>query len=218
MIVSHRHKLIHLKAIKVGGSSFEAAFSAHCGPDDIVTRIHPEPPPRADGTRHREQNARGIRGHAPWREVRELVGDDLWRRYLKVTIVRNPWDMAVSRMFQRNPGVADVAEARRRLAAMLDADAEGRPRGALGPGEHIFLRPDGTPVADRVLRHESMQSGSDALFRTLGLPEGQLPRLKSSTRSIPGGSDQFHSASTIELTGTLWRATVRTFGYEPPTR
>ena len=41
MILSHRHKFIFIKGIKVAGTSAEIAISQACGPDDIITPITP---------------------------------------------------------------------------------------------------------------------------------------------------------------------------------
>ena len=39
MIISHKHKFIFIKPIKVGGTSIEIALAKHCGVDDIITPI-----------------------------------------------------------------------------------------------------------------------------------------------------------------------------------
>lgn len=41
MILSHRHKFVFIKGIKVAGTSVEIALSQCCGPADIVTPITP---------------------------------------------------------------------------------------------------------------------------------------------------------------------------------
>ena len=41
MIISHKHKLIFIKPLKVAGTSFELALRDYCGPDDIITRCTP---------------------------------------------------------------------------------------------------------------------------------------------------------------------------------
>lgn len=39
MILSHKHKFVFIKGVKVGGTSVEIALSQLCGPDDIITPI-----------------------------------------------------------------------------------------------------------------------------------------------------------------------------------
>ena len=40
MIISHSHRFIFIKSEKTAGTSIEAALSAHCSGDDIVTPIN----------------------------------------------------------------------------------------------------------------------------------------------------------------------------------
>jgi len=42
MIISHKHKLIFIKPLKVAGTSFELALRNYCGPEDIITMCTPE--------------------------------------------------------------------------------------------------------------------------------------------------------------------------------
>ena len=51
MIISHKHKLIFIKPLKVAGTSFELALRDYCGPDDIIT-----PCTRDDEKTSRERN------------------------------------------------------------------------------------------------------------------------------------------------------------------
>lgn len=42
MIISHKHKLIFIKPLKVAGTSFELALRDYCGPEDIITTCTPD--------------------------------------------------------------------------------------------------------------------------------------------------------------------------------
>lgn len=42
MIISHKHKLIFIKPLKVAGTSFELALRDFCGPEDIITLCTPD--------------------------------------------------------------------------------------------------------------------------------------------------------------------------------
>ena len=42
MIVSHRHRFIFIKTRKTASTSIEIALSQFCGPEDIITPIHPD--------------------------------------------------------------------------------------------------------------------------------------------------------------------------------
>jgi hypothetical protein len=125
MIVSHQHKLIFLKARKVAGTSFEIALSRFLSEDDIITPIS-----RDDEKIRRERGFIGARNfnfglvdmfakdkeaemfgrslplkfynHIPAKRARARLPAKIWRDYRKISLVRNPWERAVSIFFWKN--------------------------------------------------------------------------------------------------------------------
>lgn len=100
MIVSHKHKFIYIRPTKVAGSSVQVNLAKHCGKNDIVTSIR-KFDERSDKTSFfiRPRNNDGFYGHMPPDEIRKRVGEKIWNEYFKFTIVRNPYDLMVSRYF-----------------------------------------------------------------------------------------------------------------------
>ena len=112
MIICHPQKLIFFKTKKTGGTSFEIALSKFCGPDCVITPIAP-----ADEAVRSEQGVRGAQNHEAtvWPDgsksdavffnhmsavdARAKIPDDIWNSYRKITIVRDPFDAAVSRYY-----------------------------------------------------------------------------------------------------------------------
>jgi len=196
MIVSHAHKLIFLKPKKVAGTSVEIALSRYLGRDDIITPLVPEDEamrrtlgyrgPRNykftpdDLLRQRKYKeiAKAILlrrmphkyfHHIPARAVKRRVGETVWNDYLKVSIVRNPWDIMVSMLYWVKGRNADIGDLTRWSIE--------------NPEYFIFNRRmyliDETPVVDHFLRYEHFRTDLLAL-------EDKRPGLRGLADTLPG--------------------------------
>jgi len=93
MIISHKLKFIFVHIHKCAGTSVTKVLNRAkvLGPDDIVVGC------TRDGEDiERAGGWKGLDKHAPAAEIKEVVGEDIWNSYFTFTIVRNPWDRAVS--------------------------------------------------------------------------------------------------------------------------
>ncbi|HKL69573.1 hypothetical protein [Salibaculum sp.] len=180
MIVSHDHKLIFLKPQKVAGTSFEIALSRYLGRRDIITPVAPEDEAvrrKAGfrGAQHHEFTPRDLLHqrkykevgkallrrrmprkyfhHIPASAVKRRVGDQIWHDYLKVSIVRNPWDIVVSKFYWDQGRDADIADLTRWSIANPEFFAFNR---------RMYLI-DEAPVIDHFLRYEHFRDDILAL-------------------------------------------------------
>jgi len=113
MIVCHERKLIFVKSKKVGGTSFEIALSKFCGPDCIITPITQQDEHLRfslgyrgaqnyidyNWTADKVQTRGKFYNHMPALEIANAIPKRVWIDYTKITIVRNPFDCAISRYF-----------------------------------------------------------------------------------------------------------------------
>jgi len=98
MIISHKYKFIFIKPTKVAGTSIEVALAKHCGNKDIVTPVTKySPDSDSEKYSHPAKNYTGFYNHISPEEIKGKVGEEIYDNYFKFTIVRNPWDLAVSR-------------------------------------------------------------------------------------------------------------------------
>jgi hypothetical protein len=127
MIVSHQHKIIFLKPRKVAGTSFEIALSKFLSESDVITPIS-----RDDEAIRRGLGFLGPRNfnfelvklfiknkneevelwgydiplkfynHISAADAKRRLGSSIWRDYKKISLVRNPWERAISAFFWKN--------------------------------------------------------------------------------------------------------------------
>lgn len=98
MIISHSKQFIFFKPAKVAGTSIELALAQHCSFEDIVTPLANLNPSLDDKAYTViDQNSHGFYEHMTPREIKRKLSKQVWNDYKKITIIRNPWDMVVSR-------------------------------------------------------------------------------------------------------------------------
>jgi hypothetical protein len=194
MILSHGHRFIAFKTRKTGGTSFEIALSKYVLPQDIVTPIAPDdekirsslgyPGPQ----NHSLQDERDPEGTAPRRftnhvgaaEVRSMVPAEVFDSYVKVAIVRNPFDVAVSWYFWERSRTSGTSrdDFRNWLAFQHakrpDIEADYRLKRRPNPGvfsSNRFITHIGDRSAiDCMLRYEHLQEDAAGFARRVGLP------------------------------------------------
>jgi hypothetical protein len=229
VIICHEHEFIFIKTSKTAGTSVEIALSRHCGEDDIISSIKPE-----DEITRRETGGRGPQHHLapladyrladvsrlirkgkqkrrfyhhmPADEIRERVGAEIFDRYYKFCIVRNPWDRFVSLYYWRFK-----TEPRPSLREFAESSAAR----TLRERSFDLYTIDGEIVVDRVCRFENMAEDLEAVRRKVGIPEPlELPHAKSRFRSDKRSYRELLGAAEQALVAELCQQEIDLFGYE----
>ncbi|WP_223424926.1 sulfotransferase family 2 domain-containing protein [Alcanivorax limicola] len=237
MIISHKHKFIFIKTCKTAGTSLEIALSKYCGPDDIITPISAVDEQvrqslgylgpqhylkaRSEYTladywrwmRKREPISR-FYNHIFAQDIQRLVPADVWNNYFRFSIVRNPFDRAVSRFFWRHRR-GEVSPEQFRSFLFKDPEALGRNRKR--------TEIDGESVVDLMIRFEHLEEDLLTLSEKLGLPrdlytefksfgakKGHRPK-NSTPKELFAGFDD-----GIELIMKVCKKDIEEFGYGPP--
>lgn len=228
MIVSHRYRFIFIKTRKTAGTSVEISLSRYCGPEDILTPLHP---PEDEASRRsvgrRPQNwSRAFRdwtkrqilrylltgkrptafwNHIPALEIRARIGEDVWQSYFKFCFERDPWDKTIS--YYQHKGIQKYHS--------FDDFIQ---RGEFGQANWPLYTIDGEIVVDRVCRYENLSQDLGAVADKLGIPfDGWLPRAKAGYRDPSFVRDQL-TKEQIQLIGARLAEEVRLLGYEAPMR
>ena len=215
-LVSHQAQFIFLKTHKTASTSVEAALEPLCAPDGVETgaHVHDEliTPEGIIGARGRFSKTATWKNHMSARKVRRLVGRGAFRRYEKITTMRNPYARMVS-MFHSRMSPSDRAEiadlpfddVRRRFGRWL---GEARPSNNLNK---LTIRH--RYVIDRVVYFERLAEDFGALAAHFGLPTAELPRFKSDRNLRPERWIDYYDEDTRALVERGSAFELAYFGY-----
>jgi hypothetical protein len=230
MILSYKHNFLFLKTAKTAGTSFEIALSKYAGKKDIVTPVFKEDEVHRQGS-SRPQNyssslhmmmvrlgltsSKGIfYNHIPARRVKKLVGPELFEKLLKVSITRNPYDMAVSQYFWsfRHNGDTSPDHFRQWLRT--------RPEILLGNRKITHIK--NKNVIDFTIRFENFEEDIREFASRTGLPsslytdfdairaKGQYRPKQASTRSMFEGFED-----GVAIIKEMFREDIEKYKYTP---
>ncbi len=194
MIINHEYKFIFIKTRKTAGTSLEIALSKFCGEQDVITPVKKKDEELRQNAGFRgpqnekipwkfyipsdyitsllEKKPRRFYNHAGIHLIKKSIPRNIWDRYYKFTIERDPFDKAVSRYFwsTRNERPDGLTEYLDSAPAELLSNWE--------------LYTDNDQIAvDHVIRYENLQEELGQLCQKLALPETlELPHAKGSFR------------------------------------
>jgi hypothetical protein len=217
-----------MKTRKTAGTSVEIALSRVCGPHDIITGFGPRDEDlRAElGGRGRQNTRKPLTrytarnyaklltrrrwlhayAHMPAKDVRRLIGRELWNDYTKFTVVRNPWDMVVSYYFFRLREVSNKPTISDWLRNSGDIERLKRDRDK-------FLI-NGQLVMDHVCRFENLSEDLTRVWKSLELPgRPELPRAKGDFRTDKRHYRDQLSDADAELIRQAFAVEIGLFGY-----
>lgn len=217
-IISHTHKFIFLKSRKTAGTSVSVPFARVCGSEDVLAlsqdvtdnfRIERQNNRRSilsmsaySLARHCYFLARNTgrwktmdtlmptyQQHMTVSELKEAVGEEVWKSYYKFTIERNPYDRLVSfynwrkNRFNLSVSFEDFAW------AVFDRDKKYKGSTYGFSNRPFYLDNKNNLQVDKVILFEELQEGMAEVFESLGFDGfsiGNIPSLKSGVREGRG--------------------------------
>ena len=215
MIVSHQNRFIFLRTFKTAGTSIEIALSKHCGPEDILTRLL-EP---GDEELRASLGHRGPQNHLRQSDHRtrefspHMVANaaqqhfpDVWNRYFKFAVVRNPWEVCASAFAMRQAQGKGVGREFSELVRSPGFAAWAQ------RWRNIFTI-DGRIAVDEIVRYEDLADSLEKIRLRIGLPEPlALPRAKSGYRK--GHYREMVNERDAEVIAKLFAPEIEMFGYK----
>ena len=124
MVISHQYKFIFVRTRKTASTSVEIALSQILGNQDIITPFCPRDEKlRAEWggkgpqnyleswTRYKLQDIFALLikkrkkmrfyNHMSSKDIKNLIGEEIWNSYFKFCFERNPWDKVISLYYHR---------------------------------------------------------------------------------------------------------------------
>lgn len=162
---------------------------------------------------HNKYQTGGLQ-HLLARQIREEVGPEIFSRYFKFAIVRNPWDKAVSQF-----GYMDSRDDLRHFIGMRKGDSFKRYVDLIRRKKHVqwepqvsFLRDlNGEPLVDYVGRFETFSQSVSEVLKTIGINAHTIPHDNAGRR---GPYQDYYDDESREIIASLYSADIEAFGYK----
>lgn len=212
MILSPGRRYVFIHAPKTGGTALALALEARAMKDDIMAGDTPK-------ARRRRRRLRGAPAqgrlwkHSTLADIEGLVPDAVLDRLFAFTLVRNPWDRAVSYYhWARDQGFDHPAVALARELDFAAFIAHPLIRGAFRrwPASAWMRRSDGREQCAAFIRLEHFAEDAAPLFAHLGF-RFDLPRVNPSRRRRDWRG--YFDAATAQMVAEDCAEDIARFGY-----
>jgi hypothetical protein len=207
-VISHRHRCIFVHIPRTGGTTIE----------DLIW-----PGPRSSRTTaelwmgfvdeyHNKYQTGGLQ-HLSAAHIRSEVGAEVFSSYYKFTLVRNPWDKAVSQF-----AYMDTREDLRRFLGMNKGDCFKKYLALIAKKKHVqwepqvnFVRdPSGSVLVDSIGRYETFAASVSHALSAIALRVDEIPRENRTDRAA---YQTYYDDESREMTAALYADDIEAFGY-----
>lgn len=190
MIISHKHKFIFLRTRKTAGSSLQTYLAKYKGDTDIITGPYTEESDSSHSEGFNSEKYSNIfnpyNPHTTLQEAKSIVTPEEWNSYFKFALVRNPYEIAVSRYCWDTKGKSHKETS-------IDGFREWVSTGKLFGGDTFsqYISEQGVISLDFIAHYENLNEDIKFICDKLCLPYQLLPTLKSGYRDKIHFSDYY---------------------------
>ena len=166
-----------------------------------------------DGKHHNKYQTGGLQ-HLHAGHIKSEFGPEIFNRYFKFSIVRNPWDKAVSQ-FRYMAKRDDLRE----YLGMKPDDSFKKYLELISKKTHVQWEPQvrflfddsGNSMVDYIGRFESFAESVGTVTNRIGLQVSKIPHANKSRRS---SFQDYYDSESKEIVSALYAEDVKAFGYE----
>ena len=173
MIINHKYKFIFIKSFKTAGTSLEIALSKFCSGKDVITSIVSEDEALRKKLKYTgPQNNITMEEHMSISKIKSKLKSDIFEKYFKFVVVRNPFDQILSAYYWHNESKKNEKKFIFLKKKKLDFH-EFFERKA----KHIFqdeidrYTENGKILIDKFISYENLKKDLSELSNLINLPE-----------------------------------------------
>lgn len=213
MILSSGRRFVFVHIPKTGGTSLALALEARAMRDDLMLGDTPKAVKRRKRVQNLKANGR-LWKHSTLADIDGLVSDDVFKGLFAFTLVRNPWDRAVSYYHWLRAQSFDhpaVALAGKTSFCEFVTHPHTHSSFRAYPARSYMLRADGVEQCDAYIRIEKFGRDARPLFDHLGF-ELSLPTVNTSERD--GDFRSYYNDEAAEAIAGSCTEDIKRFGYQ----
>lgn len=216
MLISHKKEFIFIKTQKTAGTSVESFFEKYCMPDGEWTfsQGRAEYDTSTGIIGYRGPDAKIIKpywcNHLDAKTIKSRVRDEIWEKYFKFTVIRNPYDRIVSLFchVKRKEQFKDKNEFISQFRSFVQVPHLQSDRGMYTINDKLAV--------DYVIRFEDLRNGIHEVCNKLAIPfdKNRIPHLKPSAiaRDIP--FNELYDERRQAVMKRKFKFEIETFGYD----
>ena len=147
------------------------------------------------------------------RQIKLEVGDEVFNRYYKFTIVRNPWDKAVSQycFMSKRDDLRDFIGMKSDDSFKKYLELTKRKKHVQWEPQVSFLRDiNGELLIDYIGRFEKLHKCADAIFSHLSIQNQSIPHINKSDRKT---YQKYYDEESIEMIREMYAEDINVFEY-----
>lgn len=203
-MISHIHKCIFIHIPKCGGTSIENV-------------IWPEPRKEEDLwmgfiSKYYNKYQTGGLQHLFASHVLQEAGEEVFAKYFKFTIVRNPWEKAISQYFYmgRRPDLRDFIGMQENVSFKYYLDLIRKKTHVQWEPQYQFITDsNGELIVDYVGRLESINKDMDVIFNRIGIKA----TIEHTNATKHQHYSHYYDDESREMVSELYSSDIRMLGY-----
>jgi hypothetical protein len=226
MLVSHKYKFIFFKTVKTASSSVFEFFTPFCLPKNINYNQKDYLQDKYLGFYNTgiignpNYKHRAKRRHVYCRKVKKIldnIDSDIWNNYFKFCVVRNPWDLCVSRYFYHYKEKFVKSNFKKMIEDMDSLIAnKTKVLFALGSPKRLY-KINNKYICDYHIKYEELKNGIIEVCNKCGIKDydlNNLPNFKSGFRDKSVHYSEYYDDYLKKLVEKMYEDDIKKFNYK----